>query len=91
MSRPPVPGYVVQRWTQDGDLLAVAEMIHGQGRLIIGDEYGVEDAWCYASVAEAWAAWITWDGTGEPHGWFRHPFTGRRRPGGDPSQEYVNR
>jgi len=25
----------------------------------------------------------------EPTGWIRHPATGRRRPGGDQSQEYV--
>jgi hypothetical protein len=26
----------------------------------------------------------------EPKGWFRHPRTGRRRPGGDPAKEYIN-
>lgn len=26
----------------------------------------------------------------EPSGWFRHPPTGRRRPDGDPSKEYIN-
>ena len=31
----------------------------------------------------------TWDGVGEPTGWMRHPTTGRRRPDGDPSKEYV--
>lgn len=36
------------------------------------------------------AALIEWDGTGEPEGWIRHPMTGRRRPGGDASKEYVN-
>jgi len=25
----------------------------------------------------------------EPEGWFRHPHSGRRRPGGDASKEYV--
>jgi len=35
-------------------------------------------------------ALIEYDGTSEPQGWFRHPNSGRRRPGGDPSQEYVN-
>jgi hypothetical protein len=31
-----------------------------------------------------------WDGQGEPQDWFRHPKTGRRRPDGDPSREYVH-
>lgn len=26
---------------------------------------------------------------GEPQGWFRHPVSGRRRPNGDASKEYV--
>jgi len=26
----------------------------------------------------------------EPEGWIRHVQTGRRRPGGDASKEYVN-
>lgn len=35
-------------------------------------------------------AFATWDGTGDPDGWIRHLGTGRRRPGGDPSKEYVH-
>lgn len=49
-----------------------------------------DDRWCYHSVSAAWEAAMRWDGTGEPDGWHRHPDTGRRRPGGDPSKEYVN-
>jgi hypothetical protein len=26
----------------------------------------------------------------EPCGWFRHPKSGRRRPDGDPEQEYID-
>lgn len=26
----------------------------------------------------------------EPTGWYRSPTTGRRRPGGDPAQEYIH-
>lgn len=26
----------------------------------------------------------------EPAGWFRHVGTGRRRPDGDPTKEYIN-
>ena len=40
-------------------------------------------------MAAAVAALESWDGTGEPDGWIREPNSGRRRPGGDASQEYV--
>lgn len=33
---------------------------------------------------------MTWDGIGEPEGWFRNPKTGRRRPDGDKEQEYID-
>ena len=29
------------------------------------------------------------DDESEPSGWHRHPATGRRRPDGDPTKEYV--
>ena len=57
----------------------------------IGDTFGYEDRWCYHDKGVAIAAATAWDGTGEPEGWHRHPATGRRRPDGDPSQEYVNK
>ena len=40
---------------------------------------------------DAVAALKEWDGVGEPKGWMRHPASGRRRPGGDPEQEYVRK
>jgi hypothetical protein len=36
------------------------------------------------------AAMYMWDGEDEPKEWMRHPSSGRRRPDGDPSKEYVN-
>jgi hypothetical protein len=50
------------------------------------------DRWCYHSYAAAKAALDAWNGADgtEPGGWHRHPTTGRRRPDGDPSREYVN-
>jgi hypothetical protein len=52
------------------------------------------DRWCYQSVTEAIAAAEAWVAAGptqrEPDGWHRHPPTGRRRPHGDPSSEYIN-
>lgn len=49
------------------------------------------DRWCYHSYEDAKAALDAWDGEGEPNGWHRHPTTGRRRPDGEPSKEYINR
>jgi hypothetical protein len=34
--------------------------------------------------------WAGKDFEGEPQGWHRHPDSGRRRPDGDPNQEYIN-
>jgi hypothetical protein len=55
-------------------------------------EFGYENRWCYSTYDAAKAALDAWtgeDGT-EPQGWHRHPSTGRRRPDGDPSKEYIN-
>lgn len=48
-----------------------------------------DDSWCYLAEMEAaaWLAVLTWNGSGEPEGWYRHPATGRRREGGDPRKE----
>lgn len=49
-----------------------------------------EDRWCYRHQALAVAAADVWAGPpDEPDGWHRHPRSGRRRPDGDPTQEYV--
>lgn len=32
-----------------------------------------------------------WSGEGEPEGWYRHRPSNRRRPGGNPDEEYVSR
>lgn len=51
-----------------------------------------DDRWCYSSIPEALAAAEAWDPTvnSEPAGWHRHPVSGRRRPNGDPTLEYVS-
>lgn len=47
------------------------------------------DTWCYTGelAPAAWRAALSWDGSGEPDGWYRHPASGRRREGGDPRKE----
>lgn len=75
-------------WLKDYD---AAKPI-GRGRLIVGD--GDDDAcrsdvWDYETFPQAYAALVKWNGDGEPDGWIRHMPSGRRRPEGDPSREYV--
>lgn len=54
------------------------------------DELGSDDEWQYQDQIAAYAALTVWDGNGEPEGWYRHMRTGRRRPDGDPTREYIN-
>lgn len=84
-------GAVAHRLLGDGRVLAVYPMLFGNGRLVVGPagEPWLDDAWCYDTVDGALEALASWDGTGEPDGWKRHIASGRRRPGGDASLEYV--
>ncbi len=52
----------------------------------------IDDTWCYEHFQDALAALVMWDPMEdrEPDGWHRHPRTGRRRPGGDATQEYIS-
>jgi hypothetical protein len=38
-----------------------------------------EDRYCYHDIASCHDQMLTWDGTGDPTGWVRHPTSGRRR------------
>ena len=55
------------------------------------DRLWYDDTWEYTDPARAVVAFLSWDPAtqAEPDGWYRHPKTGRRRPDGDPSREYV--
>jgi hypothetical protein len=53
-------------------------------------ECGHGERWCYLSLPRARAALAAWNGDGEPDGWHRAPYSGRRRPDGDPAREVVN-
>ena len=58
----------------------------------IGDDWGYENRWCFDSLGLAAASLTSWQlrgFEGEPLGWHRHPDSGRRRPNGDASQEYI--
>lgn len=87
------PDYLAgPRVLPDGRAIWVVPMTYGKGRIILSPDARspyVEDCWCYETQVLALVAFEMWDGNGEPDGWIRHPFTGRRRPNGDKSKEYV--
>lgn len=41
---------------------------------------GYDEEWMYPAIANAISAYATWDGAGEPEGWYRHKPSDRRRP-----------
>lgn len=64
------------------------------GAIIAGTIYdwcGTDDRWCFCDLQAARNALQQWNGEGEPEGWHRHPASGRRRPNGDATLEYVAR
>jgi hypothetical protein len=90
-----VVNYLLANTIREIKLLADDMPLIYTGALIYGasaNQYGYMDRWCYHSVQEAIAAGDAWSGDWpnvEPEGWHRHPGTGRRREGGDPSKEEV--
>jgi hypothetical protein len=93
----PYPYPAGPKQLKDGRVSWVMSMTFGKGRLIVGkllaedgrSPYEYEDGWCYETLDAALQEHARWDGEGEPSGWMRHPFSGRRRPGGDASKEHV--
>lgn len=63
------------RWKAVSQFLFTWGVVTGD----MGDRVSVRDRWCYHTAADALIALSEWDGTGEPHGWHRHPNSGRRR------------
>lgn len=69
--------------------IVVYKMLYNT-RLSVGDGMCLIDGYCYASPARAMEAAAVWDGEGDPlDGWHKNIRSGRRRPDGDPKQEYV--
>ena len=82
-------GYTDLRFFANGRTAVLQRLLFTYALLADLNEWGYEDRWCYGSYAKAKAALDAWDGEGEPSGWHRHPDTGRRRPDGDATREYV--
>lgn len=89
-------GYTFIVPIDDENYAAIAPFIYTTG-IIRGrwlDRNSFEDRWCYHSREAAQEALVAWflqvDGREpEPRGWHRHTPSWRRRPDGDPAQEYV--
>lgn len=78
----------------DGNYVAIKPLLFHWTMIIgpIGDLDGYSDRYCYEDELLAVTALDEWQKRGwqgEPIGWHRHPNSGRRRPGGVASKEYV--
>jgi YgiT-type zinc finger domain-containing protein len=80
-----------RRELPDGKILHLEKMPHFYRLSISPADAPVFDhVYDYEADEAAWTAILEWDGSGDPVGWFRHPQSGRYRPGGDPTKETVD-
>lgn len=91
----PYPGAFAHRVLGDGRVVVLYQMLF-TWRVTIGPdgEGWYDDFWCYPPTQfdAAHQALTSWDGNGDPpDGWIKHGRTGRRRPDGDPTREYIER
>ena len=84
-------GYTNYTRFANGRDAAITRMIFTHAILADLTKWGYGDRWCFSSLAKAVQALDDWNGEEgtEPQGWHRHPDTGRRRPDGDATREYV--
>lgn len=87
-------GVLYERTLPDGRVLQLVPEVftYKLGVSVAGSQV-YDDVWDYESYRVALQALDTWDGQGEPQGWVRYLDrvlgTYRRRPHGDPAQEYT--
>jgi len=84
---------LARRSRGDGCDLGVTLRMFNTTITVVNDaKLAVYDQWGFETPEKALAALAAWDGAKgtEPMGWFRHPSTGRRRPGGDASKEFIH-
>jgi hypothetical protein len=84
--------YLHVRVIADGRVVHAMPWRMGGVQVSVGNGDGFySDTWVYDCEQhdDGWRAAVGWDGKGEPEGWCRHVQSGRRRPGGDPSKEFV--
>ena len=86
-------GYVAWRQLPNEIILAVSPMLFNNGRLFWDiNENGYEDFFCYDTLEMAIESMNNFNPIieKEPNGWKRHFSTGRRRPNGDVTKEFIN-
>lgn len=80
------------RTLDDGRTLAFEPLLFNCVRIhVVRDvhDMGSMEIYDYQDLLPALRAFLEWDGTGEPVGWYRHRPSDRRRPEGDPTREHV--
>jgi hypothetical protein len=73
----------------DGRIAAIMHIDGFTEALVVGIHPWGHDHTYYYRHGKAAQALAVWNGEHDPDGWIRHPQTGRRRPDGDASKEYV--
>lgn len=71
--------YSCMKTLPDGEVAWVGRLIFTCAVYYGWRPHGHLNRWCYPTLADARRALLEWDGTGEPDGWHRHPYSGRRR------------
>jgi hypothetical protein len=84
-------GYTDFTVQPNGQIVVINRLLYTHAILAGLDAHGYKDRWCYDSYEIAKNALSEWNGEGEPKHWHRHPGTGRRRPDGDATLEYIER
>jgi hypothetical protein len=87
----PNPAEPVRRLPDGREIVVVPHSARGGQLGVTADRAtgGWANTWIYKSAADAVTAAWEWDGNGEPTGWYRHPWTARRRPDGTPASEVI--
>lgn len=62
----------------DGRLIGIKRLMFHWTIHVDIDPCGYYENYCFATYELAKTAFDTWNGTGDPVGWHRHPRTGRR-------------
>lgn len=87
-------GAMGYRYLPDDRVIVAEPLIFGGVRIHIGpsDCGGSDRSWDFTHelLGNAIRALATWDGEGEPEGWYRDNQTKRRRAHGDPNDEYED-
>ena len=94
----------LRMWAREGDQWWIEKKVLPDGRVLFlfptltnvrlgispnDHEPFFDEFYCYHNTASAFKAIKEWDGKGDPEDWVRHVPSNRRRPNGDPEEEYV--